>query len=103
MLMTDGHFSTLASQSCQCFTDDLIWGIQDDQASTKACCDAWEDAGSEGVKYSGTWDDVVRAIWIHKVRNIVENFYQCEDPNNVIDTKSWNDCCTWEGVEFGSC
>ena len=80
MLMTDGHFSTLAYQHCQCFVDEWFWGIQDDQVSTKACCDAWEDAGSEGVKYSGTWNDMVRPIWIHKARNIVEYFFPVRGP-----------------------
>lgn len=42
--------------------------MQDDAASTKACCDQWEDAHAPGVKYSGTWDDLVRAYLICEVR-----------------------------------
>jgi len=66
MLMTKGHFSTFAEQLCQCYVDEIIWGVQDDAASTKACCDQWEDAHAPGVKYSGTFDDVVRAGLITK-------------------------------------
>jgi hypothetical protein len=42
--------------------------VQDDAASTGACCDQWEDAHALGVKYSGTWNDLVRACFICKVR-----------------------------------
>lgn len=61
MVITKGHFSALAGQDCQCYVDEWLWGVQDDAASTKACCDQWEDAHASGVKYSGTWNDLVRA------------------------------------------
>jgi len=76
--------SALASQDCQCYVE-FILGVQDDAASTKACCDQWENAHASGVKYSGTWDDL------------------CEDPNGVISTSSWNDCCVDQDVFFGVC
>ena len=66
MLETNSHFSTLAVRSCYCYTD--VGNGEETDANTKPCCDQWENEQAPGVKYSGTWNNLVRACFICKVR-----------------------------------
>lgn len=66
-MTTEGDLSTPADQLCQCYVDDWLWEATDDAVSTRTCCDQWENVHAPGVKYSGTWDDVVHPNFISKV------------------------------------
>ena len=54
--MTKGCFSALAgypSWYCEYYT-------QKDPAATHYCCDVYENEGTPGVKWTGTWREFVR-------------------------------------------
>ena len=59
MLKTKPYFSTLAVD-CYCY-----YGGEK-SAYTHVCCDQWENAHAQGVKYSGSWEDKVRDGFIYK-------------------------------------
>jgi hypothetical protein len=59
MLKTNAHFSTLAVD-CYCY-----YGGEE-SAGVQACCDQWENAHAQGVKYSGDYDDKVRNCFNYK-------------------------------------
>ena len=65
MLMTKGHFSALAQYpSWYCWRDKLTNSKSKAKNATHRCCDQYENNGTPGVKYSGSYDQMVRTVFI---------------------------------------
>ena len=64
MLMTKGHFSVLGYPSWFCWRR-KFWDYQSlAKGPTHRCCDQYENKGTPGVKYSGSWSQMVCTVVI---------------------------------------
>ena len=63
--MTEGHFSALAQYpSWYCWRDKFLNAKTKAKNATHRCCDQYENKGTLGVKYSGSYAQMVRTVFI---------------------------------------
>jgi hypothetical protein len=63
--MTKGHFSVLAQYpSWYCWRDKLLNSKSLAKGATHRCCDQYENEGTPGVKYSGSYAGMVCTVFI---------------------------------------